>query len=247
MADHDDILRKVRALLTQAEDPGCTPEEAKTFSAAAQRLIAKYAIEEALLRGDATSGRGEPGITVIRIKEGDLEEGSCELLWMVSRFNRCRAIRFSQREIGYIQMEIIGFANDREITQLLHSSLGIQSLTEMMSGDVLKGRGSKKGKATSFMKGYVEEVGRRLEEATKRAERDVVMESGKSSDSVALALISDKQKVDEWVKERYPHLGHYASRTAFNQAAYGAGRAAGQRADLGGGKVGGGSRGELSR
>ena len=245
--DHDDIIRKVRALLAKAEDPACTPEEAKTFSAAAQRLIAKYAIEEALLRNEATTGRGEPGITVVTMMAGDMAEGSCKLLWMLASLNRCRAIRFSGRHLdNKLDMEIIGFEHDRELVHLLYTSLGIQSVYEMARDNIMSGRG-KKAKITSFMHGYVEVLKSRFESAMRLAEMDAQMATGKSSESMALALRSDKQVVDEWVRQRYPNLGVHRSRTAFNQAAYGAGRAAGSRADLGGTRVGGGSSGQLGR
>ena len=46
------ILAKVQKLLTKANDPGATPEEAESFMAASDRLMAEWAIEEAEL--DAT-------------------------------------------------------------------------------------------------------------------------------------------------------------------------------------------------
>lgn len=46
------VLNQVQKLLAKANDPGCTPQEAETFSNKADRMMAEWAIEEAEL--DAT-------------------------------------------------------------------------------------------------------------------------------------------------------------------------------------------------
>lgn len=50
------MLRKVRALLVQAEDPGCTPQEAQTFRNKAEALMLRYRIDESQLADAPESG-----------------------------------------------------------------------------------------------------------------------------------------------------------------------------------------------
>lgn len=59
----DKITRRVEALLTQAEDPGVTPEEAQAFLAKAEELMLKYSITEAQGR---RAGE-KPGIEALRV------------------------------------------------------------------------------------------------------------------------------------------------------------------------------------
>ena len=53
------LLAKVRKILTKAEDPATTPEEAELYTAKAAELIATYGIDQALL------AESRPGTDVI--------------------------------------------------------------------------------------------------------------------------------------------------------------------------------------
>ena len=55
MSNHDKVLAKVRALLDQAEATDYE-EEAHAFISGAERLMAKYGIEEALVALDLGLG-----------------------------------------------------------------------------------------------------------------------------------------------------------------------------------------------
>lgn len=61
MSELQDILRKVQALINQAENDGCTPEEADTFRNKAEMMMVKYRIDEAML---STAEKAQMGITV---------------------------------------------------------------------------------------------------------------------------------------------------------------------------------------
>ena len=58
----EDVADKVRKLLAKAEDPATTPEEAESFTAKAQQMMTKYAIDLAMItdatRADKVVARG---------------------------------------------------------------------------------------------------------------------------------------------------------------------------------------------
>src|SRR5579884_3515616 len=114
-----DVAEKVRKLLTQAEDPGATPEEAKTFTAKAQQLMTKYAIDLAMVtdadRIDRVVQRGW------RI-DGPYAGHKVTLVNAVSRANDCRAV-YTPLQGGARYIEVVGFPGDVEWVETLSASL----------------------------------------------------------------------------------------------------------------------------
>ena len=91
-------LDDVRALLAKAE-ASTFAEEAEAFSSKAQELMARYAIERAMLEG--LVGDGDPVTTEIRIPD-PYASAKFALLSAVSQPNRCRALYDRERRVGIV-------------------------------------------------------------------------------------------------------------------------------------------------
>src|SRR5262245_14149647 len=119
----DTMLEKVRKLLSKAEDPGCTEQEAAALNDKAAELIAKYGVDRALLA--ATSPEADQiGDRVIAVP-APYALDKAGLLGTVAGALRCRTVLRKQWQRGaYAYMvHLFGFASDLERTELLYTSL----------------------------------------------------------------------------------------------------------------------------
>ncbi len=107
--DADDaVLARVRALLAQAEST-TYGAEAAAFTAKAQELMARHAIDHALVWERA--GRDESPVTVRLPVDDPYADAKSLLLQIVATHSRCRAV-FHER---YTLSTIVGFASDVEL------------------------------------------------------------------------------------------------------------------------------------
>lgn len=154
--DQHPVLDRVRKLLAKAESTDFE-DEAATFTAKAQELMTRYAIDEALLHshdpGDV------PRMARIPI-DAPYADAKSMLLGVVAGANRCRAVYLT----GLHMSTVLGYADDLAVVELLFTSLLVQaqkSLTEA-------GRGQPGGRArsasfrASFLLAYASRIGERL-------------------------------------------------------------------------------------
>ena len=233
----DTMLAKVRKLLAKAEDPGCTPEEAAALNDKAAELIAKYGMDAALLAA-ADPLRDPVGDRVIAV-QSPYALDKAGLLATVAGALRCRSVR---RKVwvgdGYAYtMHLFGFASDLERTELLYTSLLVQASYGIAGAQVPEWE-SAAAFRRSWLVGFTYAVGQRLVRAEQRASSDA--ESVRTGPSVALVLADRGTKVDRRVDEAYPRLRPSAPRRLQGSGIQG-GYAAGERADLGGARVGRGT------
>lgn len=253
-----EVAEKVRKILTQAEDPAATPEEAQAFTMKAQQLMTKYSIELAMVSD--TDGGGElvgTGWTI----QGPYASHKVNLISAVARANDCRAI-YSDLPAGRKHIEVVGYPSDVDWVQTLSGSLEIQLASALASAarqkpDYVHGRTF----AVGFIQGFNAEINGRLQQARRAAvaaaeaaaddERreaarqalDAGVQLAPAADSVALVLVAKSQRVEEEFMVRHP-----GSRTVYHQvrlqswSGYAPGRAAGRRASLARGSVGGSRR-----
>lgn len=244
----DKLLSRVRALLTQAENT-TFPEEAKTFTERAHELMARHGIEQAQL---ADAGVIKDEIISARVDmTGSYTSSKTTLLSSIALACRCRTVRYSadgSSVVAYVV--IIGHASDIERVEILYTSLLLQA-----SGQVTRQRPPVNfwGEPTasvvtyrrSWFTGFAHEVRHRLEVIEARAAaaaQATQTASGASGTSTELVLIDRKTAVNKAYDELFPDLPKVKNRSAVHPDAYYAGKAAGQRADLGQTRVGDTSR-----
>jgi len=232
-ADEDKILDRIRALLAKAESTNFGPE-AEAFVAKAHELMAKYAIDYAVLQ--AKSGKIED-IVIIKIKasrDSTSQPGRAGLLNAVTKTSRCRTI------ITGDFLTVMGFKSDVAYVEMMYTSLVTQMLGGLFDArDEVKGRKTA-GFDMSFCDAYSSRIYVRLQEISDRTEREAGAEAG-------IVLYDRSKKVDDAVRDEFPNLSKAPMRR-YNVDARGVrmGREAADNADLGQKRTGAGGRKEIA-
>ena len=247
----DPVLAKVRKLLAKAEDPAATPEEAETYTAKAAELVAAYGIDRALLAAaDPDSDVVGDRVVVLEPPYGRDKAG---LLATVATALRCQVVQRQRWVDGgkQLSLHLFGYGSDLQRAEVLYTSLLLQATTGMARTAAPPGE-SLAAFRRSWLAGFAGSVGRRLRETERDAERQAERAAGTGTGaaapggrSVALVLADRGAQVDGAVQREYPTLGRARARTLTGSGGA-AGWAAGQRADLGGGRVTGRGRNELA-
>ncbi|MFN0030091.1 MAG: DUF2786 domain-containing protein [Acidimicrobiales bacterium] len=192
------ILAKVRALLAQAEST-TFPAEAEAFTAKAQELMTRYAIDHAVLHG-STPGE-KPTARRVPIEEPYLDAKSF-LLHVVSTHNRTKSV-YTER---YAFVTVVGFEADLAATDMLFTSLLVQAQTALTA----EGRNAPAGSRTrsrsfrsSFLLAYAQRIGHRLEEINQSVLQDTAPDAQRSALPV---LAARRHEVDEAVDALFPSM-----------------------------------------
>jgi hypothetical protein len=226
----DPLLNRVRALLAQAESTNFEAE-AETFTAKAQELMTRHAIDMAMV--EAGTQRSErPGAIRIPIDEPYIN-AKWKLLNVVATNSRCRAV-FQK----YIAMaSVIGFDADLHATETLFTSLLVQAQIAMQSaassappGTAARSRSFR----SSFLLAYAYRVGERFAEINAHVVADAEAETGRS---ILPVLAARSSIVDAAVREIFPKLGTMRSRAGVDPAGWASGRTAADRAKLNSGDL----------
>ena len=161
------VLEKVRALLAKAEST-TFPEEAEALSAKAQELMARHAIDEAMV-GAAEGADDAP--TGVRLPVDDPYAGAKSILLSeVAVSNRCRAVWSKDLAIS----TVVGYESDLEFVEILYTSLLVQATSAMVAAGPQVdryGRSRTRSFRQSFLLAYAKRIGHRLRaaEAASRA------------------------------------------------------------------------------
>jgi hypothetical protein len=196
----DAVLSKVRGLLAKAEST-TFEAEAEALTAKAQELMAKYAIDQALLDRPGTGSAG-PETEVIHIADPYASAKSI-LLHQVANANRCRAV-WSQRSGD---ATVFGFAVDLAAVELLYTSLLVQATTAMVAAGPQRDR---RGKVTTrsfrraFLLSFAHRIGQRLRETTAATVREAAVEHGAD---LLPVLASREELVEQAMVKAFPTLG----------------------------------------
>jgi Protein of unknown function (DUF2786) len=217
-------LAKVRALLAKAESTDFE-EEADSLTAKAQELMARHAIDQAMVAGvnagEAPCGR--------RIGIDDpYAVGKVELLATVAVANRCRTVWMD----GYGFSTVFGFAGDIDIVEILYTSLLVQATRAMTAAGSVRdssGRSRTRSFRQSFLLSFARRIGERLREATIVAteEAEVVHGGG-----LLPVLARRSVVVEDAFEALFPKLRPVGGR-ASNWEGWVAGRIAADNANLG--------------
>jgi hypothetical protein len=220
------MLGKIRGLLATAESTQF-PAEAEAFSAKAQDLMTRYAIDHALLESD--NPRGSIGdVTTRRILvDSPYSEAKSLLLHSVCEANGARTLWYKR----FALVNIVGLEVDLDLCELLFTSLLVQSsraLDELAESPEARGRSFRK----SFLIAYAHRIGQRLLEARERATKAASEHHG----SALLPILAERSDaVNKAFTAMYPSTTEVRIE-ARDHAGRRAGRAAAERADLTGGR-----------
>ena len=215
----DRLLNRIRGLLAKAEGTD-HPAEAETFTAKAQELMTRHAVDEAVLRG---LQHAEIPVASRRVHlQSPYANVKATLLNAVARPNRCRTVLMNEYDIAVL----LGTPTNVDQTELLFTSLLIQATRAMAeAGD--RGAGAFDRSATfrrSFLLAYATRIGERLREAD-RSTTDTY-----GTDLVPL-LQREADAVTAEFERQFPRL-RQAGSTSVDVRGWEAGRAAADRAAL---------------
>jgi hypothetical protein len=218
------MLAKVRALLAKAESTDFE-EEAGALTAKAQELMARHAIDHAMVAG-AAAGEVPCGR---RIGVDDpYALGKANLLSAVAGANRCRTIWTE----SYGFSTVFGFPRDLDIVEVLYTSLLVQATRAMTAAGSVRdasGRSRTRSFRQSFLVSFSGRIGERLRAATTLATSQAeVLHGG----ALLPVLAGRNAVVEDAFAEAFPHLVKTSVR-ASNRAGWVAGRAAADLAHLG--------------
>ncbi|MGH4024604.1 MAG: DUF2786 domain-containing protein, partial [Pseudonocardiaceae bacterium] len=122
------VLTRVRALLAKAESTDF-PEEAEALSTKAQELMARHALERAVV--EAAGGDAPEPVTARRLwLNNPYLDAKSLLVDAVATANRCRTV-FSPH-LGFIT--VLGDDVDLEVVEVLATSLLVQATKAMLAG-----------------------------------------------------------------------------------------------------------------
>lgn len=248
---HHDVLSRVRKILAKAEDPAATPEEAETYTAKAAELVAGYGIDRALL-AEHVPESDVVGDRVV-VMDAPYARDKASLLGAVAQALRCQAVH-RERYVGddprsaakQISLHLFGYASDLERVEVLYTSLLLQATTQVMRTTAPPFE-STAAFRRSWLAGFTAAVAGRLRDTERRAATDAetAASAGGQGRSVELVLLDRSRAAEAAMHSTYPHLTN-GRRRALSGSGGRSGFSAGQRADLGGTRVGRGSRGELT-
>ena len=231
-ATDDPVLAKVRALLAQAEST-TFEAEAETFMAKAQELIARHAIDTALLW--SKSARTTRPVTIrLPIDDPYIDQKSL-LLHLVAESSQCRAVLHP----SYALMSVVGFAADVAAAEMLYTSLLVQSQAAMQAevgnappGARVRGRSFR----SSFLQAYAHRVGTRLADINQTVQDAVESEHAAlpaaEVTSLLPALVAREEAIDTEVGELFGELKKQPFKRTYDALGWTRGDLAGERAEL---------------
>jgi hypothetical protein len=232
----EDIKRKIRGLLDKAENAG-TPEEAETFLAGAQRLMAKYELDMAAIRA-YNKVQGDEIVSELIAITNPYAEAKGQVLRSVAESQKLRVVWSNAKHIktasGTVKgraLFIFGPKSKLDWTKELWTSVQVHMTSEMLGSQPdMTGwyGGNIKGWRNSFILGYSQGIGRVLSQALQEGEKEARQDmSPDVSSSVDLVLLDEKTRIDDAVSQKFPTLVSRTSSNVSNHSGYSTGRVSG--------------------
>jgi hypothetical protein len=235
------LLDRVRKLLAKAEAEGVTTHEAEALTAKAAELMARYGIDRALLAATRPE-TDKPADQIIDV-DNPWAQVKSHLLTGIAGALRCQCILVSRPDPG-TRVHVFGYASDLERADILYTSLLVQMARGLATADVPARADNPRAWRRSWMLGYASAVVSRVHSAEDRAAQTADAQAP-SGPSTALVLADRAVTVRLRAEETYPHTR--TTRITYTGNGYGAGYREGQKADIGGAKVGRQSAPALTR
>ncbi|MBV6762714.1 DUF2786 domain-containing protein [Rhodococcus opacus] len=220
------VLNRIRGLLAKAEATDFA-EEAEIFTAKAQELMTRYAINAALLH--TQNGVGNTAVHSRRIHlENPYVKEKVHLLTEIGDSNRVRTVWFSSLAIA----TVVGTPLDLQQVDMLFTSLLVQATRAMQFADADSRSGAR---TTSFRKGFLagfaSRIGQRLRDADSRATADAADEASIPVADLLPILATKSEAVDAEFDRLFPRTKKARGRAVDANGWY-AGQAAADDASL---------------
>lgn len=239
--DQESRLEKIVKLLRKAEST--TPAEAEALTEKAQQLMARWAIDEAMLQSAQGNAKQESIVEHEVDLKGVYKQAHLTLGNYVGRASGVR-VWFTDKG-NYLVLHFAGWESDVRRADMLFASLLIQAASaqkKFVVPSYLSAMGKFKERR-DFLMGFATAVYARLEAANKYAKTEAKQEQADSGAGMELVLVDRKQRVDNWVDEKYGSFRSSRSRMSGGSGrGYGAGSVAGSTANVGNPGVSGGSK-----
>lgn len=220
-SSHHPMLDRIRKLLMKAEATEFEAEAA-TFTAKAQELMTRHAIDEAAVR--PTEAHDGPRMVRLPL-DPPYADAKSVLLATVAKANRCRAVYLKGIEMS----SMVGHAEDLAVVELLYTSLLVQAQNALAeAGRGQAGRRTRSQRfRSSFFLAYAGRIGERLDAVNEQVAAD-------SCDSSALPVLRAREsEVEEFVDDHYGgRLTAGSVRGGYDGAGLAYGREAADRAKL---------------
>jgi hypothetical protein len=224
-------LKVIRALLAKAE--ATTFEaEATSFTAKAQELMTKHSIDAAVLAAsEAGLGHGaglRRGVVSRRVHIDDpYAEEKATFLSAIADVNGVKSVWMPQSGL----CTVMGFPVDVQLTDLLFTSLLVQA-THMSAEATAHDR---RLRTPSFKRAFLIAFADRVAERLEVTRRHVAHEAEAQYGSALVPILADREAaVEAAYRDAFPGATVMPTRR-LNAAGWHAGRAAGDRADIGAG------------
>lgn len=211
---------KIRKLLDKAYSTNFA-EEAETYLAKATELMAKFGISEAALRANSPMAETVIVCEVMKISGKFLTERRRLSAWILDALG-VRVILTSPRIAtkGEMEFTVFATASTLEVAKQILSMAEMHCLKEMGKAEVV---GSAISFRKSFLIGYGDKLSRILEDSFKDAQEESLKNE---SASTALVLVSEKEKIENAVNEKFPHLTTIRSNAPVNGEGFRSGSSA---------------------
>jgi len=178
-------LERIRALLAKAESTEFD-EEAAAFTAKAHELMTRHAIDAALLEAHAAGRKVDAEPAGVRIGIDDpYALPKNDLLSVIGHATRCSTV--------------FGFPGDLEAVELLFTSLLVQASSAMARAGALGPHARTRGFRHSFLLGFADRIGTRLDEASRVTVAGIEAEIG----GLVPVLADRAERVDRLLEESF--------------------------------------------
>ncbi len=224
-ADAETWLHRVTALLAKAESTDFEEERDALF-AKAQELMARHAIDDAMLaaRGRGASETVESEVVVISAPYASAKSA---LLGAVACANQCRVVRGSGGA-GTQRCVVFGHPADLAGVRTLYAALSVHAVRAMLRAP-LPPNDTPRRFRHSFLIAFTSRIGERLRASAASARQEAEATAGPG---VGVVLASRSKAVSDAVSLAFPRL-RFTRVSSSSSAGASHGRAAADRAGLG--------------
>lgn len=220
-------MSRVLGLLAKAESTDF-PDEAEALVAKAQELMARHAIDDAMVAAAGRRGAAAPEAeTETVVVEAPYATAKAALLATVAAANRCKAVLGAEGG-GRQRCVMVGHPAELASVRTLFGALAVHAARTMVAEPVPAFDTPRRFRH-AFLLAFSARIGERLRAATASAEQEATAASGPG---VGLVLADRQAAVERAFRDQFPHV-RTATFSASSVAGARRGRAAADRAALG--------------
>jgi hypothetical protein len=221
----DGLLRKVRALLAQAESTTFAAE-AETFTAKAQELMARHRIDRSMLAASGHAGDDTPAGRRITVDD-PYADAKALLLSVIADVNGCRALW--SKPFGF--STVFGFPDELDAVEELYTSLLVQATIALRrEGPKRDDRGRSRTKRfrRSFLVAFAGRIGARLRQTVEATVEAATGEHG----TALVPILTARSDATRAAAERAFPKTRWSSPSATDAEGWFAGRVFADQADI---------------